>query len=66
MVRISGGHMETYADWPGRKYRWGNQTGSIGGAMKTGVFWEEGNPFLAVQPRPTKEATCDLPRCERY
>ena len=47
------------ADWPGREYRWVNQTGSRGRMMRTEVFWEEGSSF-ASPAQITEEATCEL------
>ena len=43
---------------PGRKYRWDNEAGSIGEAMRTGEFWEEERSVSSCHP-DTEEARCD-------
>ena len=46
---------------PGRKYRWDNQTGSRGRAMRTGEFWEEESSFLCSCKPDTEEANVTMP-----
>lgn len=50
------------ADWPGKKYRWENQTESKNDTMRTEEFWEGRSLFLPVlrQPQRKQDVICQL------